>query len=146
MAQNGRRLALVSVTDTTEAFCVRAALDVADHAALVVDAHGRVLVLNKPARAVFPQAKPGNLLSRLVPEAAAGAAWWDPGMSRCKKMHLTLTRRVYRVTATTVSLPGEEERLYVVAFVPAPGVAPVSPVANADRDPTIVRAVLGPRA
>lgn len=123
IAHNGRRLALVTVSDATEAFCVRAALDAAEHAALVVDASGRVLAINRPAHAVFPEARPGSQVSSLVPEAPPGAAWWDPGMSRCKKMHLTVTRRVYRITATAVGLPGEEERLYVIAFVPAPGVA-----------------------
>lgn len=134
LAEDGRRLALVTVSDTTDAFCVRAALDAVEHAALVVDAPGRVLVINSPARAVFPEAKPGSELSRLVPGAAA--AWWDPGMSRCKKMHLTVSRRVYRVTATAVVLPGEEERLYVVAFVPAPGVEAAAVVAGADRPGT----------
>lgn len=136
IGQHGRRLALVTVSDTTEPLCVRAALDAAEHAALVVEASGRVLVLNRPARAVFPEAKAGSDISKLVPEAAA-TAWWDPGMSRCKKMHLTVSRRLYRVTATAVTLPGEEERLYVVAFVPA------TPVAGADRGATSLSAVMG---
>ena len=121
IAQDGRRLALVTVSDRTEAFCVRAALDAAEHAALVVDASGRVLVMNRPARAVFPEVKAGTRISRLVPESGA-VAWWDPGLSRCKKMHLTVARRAYAVTATAVALPGEEERLHVVAFVPAAAV------------------------
>jgi hypothetical protein len=137
IAENGRRLALVTVSDTTEAFCVRAALDAAEHAALVVDASGRVLAINIPARAVFPEAKAGSQISRLVPEAGAVAAWWDPGMSRCKKMHLTVTRRAYQVTATAVALPGEEDRLFVIAFVPA------AVVAGADRSPTTLTAVRG---
>jgi hypothetical protein len=141
LAQNGRRLALVSVSDRTEGFCVGAALDAAEHAALVVDARGCVLALNKPARAVFPEARAGGQLSTLVPQAGAGVVWWDPGLSRCKKMHLTVTRRVYRVTATAVALPGEEERLYVVAFAPAPGVAPAPAVSSADRDATVLTAL-----
>ena len=132
IAQDGRRLALVTVSDTTEAFCVGAALDAAEHAALVVNAAGRVLALNKPAQAAFPGAKAGGEVSELVPEA--GVAWWDPGISRCKKMHLTVTRRVYQVTATAVALPGEEERLYVIAFVPT------SAFAGRDRGATTVRA------
>ncbi|HEY2275759.1 MAG TPA: hypothetical protein VGH61_09670 [Steroidobacteraceae bacterium] len=118
IAQDGRRLALVTVSDTTEAFCVRAALDAAEHAALIVNASGRVLALNRPARAVFPEAHPGGEVSKLLPEVTNGQAWWDPGMSRCKKMHLTVARRVYEVTATAVALPGEEERLHVVALLP----------------------------
>ena len=137
IAQNGRRLALVTVSDVTEAFCVRAALDAAEHAAVVVDAAGRVLALNRPARAVLPEASTGSQLSKLVPEAGAAVAWWDPGMSRVKKMHLTVTRRMYRVTATAITLPGEEERLYVVAFVPA-----TSAGTGADRGATTLTAVM----
>jgi hypothetical protein len=152
LAQDGRRLALVTVRDTTEAFCVRAALDTAEHAALVVRASGRVLALNRPARAVFPEARPGSELLRLVPDSAAGAAWWDPGMSRCRKMHLTVRRRVYRVTATAVALPGEEERLYSLAFVPTSAVAgadhgvtlPAATIKATDLDATTVTAVRGP--
>ena len=152
IAQDGRRLALVTVSDSTEAFCVRAALDAAEHAALVVDAAGRVLVINKPARAVFPEAKAGSELATLVPEAGAGAAWWDPGMSRCKKLHVTVARRIYRVTATAVALPGESERLYVVAFVPAAAVAaahrsatvPALALADTDLGATTLTAVREP--
>jgi uncharacterized membrane protein len=145
IAENGRRLALVSVSDTTEAFCVRAALDAAEYAALVVDASGRVLVINRPARAVFPEAKAGSDVSTLVPAAGDGASWWDPGMSRCKKLHLSVARRVYRVTATAVTLPGEEQRLYVIGFVPAAAVAgtdhsvvvPAATVADTDLGATM---------
>lgn len=151
VAQDGRRLALVTVSDTTEAFCVRAALDAAEHAALIVSASGRVIALNRPARAVFPEAQPGTEVSTLVPEAGGGQAWWDPGMSRRKKMHLTVTRRVYQVTATAVALPGEEERLYVVAFAPTSAFAgwdhggtvraPAAVAANTDLETTMVTAL-----
>jgi hypothetical protein len=137
IAENGRRLAFITVCDTTEAFCVRAALDAAEHAALVVDDCGRVLAINRPARAVFPEAKAGSQVSALVPAAGAEAAWWDPGMSRCKKMYFTVTRRAYQVTATAVALPGEEERLYVIAFIPA------AAVTGADRSATTLTAVRG---
>jgi hypothetical protein len=151
LAQDGRRLALVTVNDATEAFCVRAALDAAEYAALVVNASGRVLAINRPARAVFPEGRVGSEISQLVPEAGAGTAWWDPGMSRCKKMHLTVTRRVYRVTASAVALPGEEERLYVIAFAPTSTVAgadrrvtlPAATIAAADLDATTIGAVRG---
>jgi hypothetical protein len=136
IAQNGRRLALVTVSDTTEPFCVKAALDAAEHAALVVDASGRVLVVNRPARAVFPEAKGGVQISQLVPEAIDQTAWWDPGLSRCKRMSLTVMRRVYRGTVTAVALPGEEARLYVVALTPA------SAIAGADRGATTLTAVV----
>jgi len=136
IVQSGRRMALVTVRDTTEALCVRAALDAAEHASIVLEASGRVRVVNRAARAVFPEAKVGSEVSKLIPEAAA-TTWWDPGVSRCKKMHLSVARRLYRVTATAVTLPGEEERLYVIALVPA------APVAGADRGATTLSAVMG---
>ena len=122
LAQSGRRFALVTVCDTTEAFCVRAALDAAEHAAIVVDASGSVLVINRPARAVFPEAKAGTAVSQLVADSATGAPWWDPGLSRSRKLHLKVKRRVYRVTVNPIPLPGEEARLYVIGLMPAPGV------------------------
>jgi PAS domain-containing protein len=128
LAQKGRRLALVIVQDTTESFCVRAALDVAEHAALVVDAQGRVLAWNKPATALFPAAQIDAEISRLLPQALPESRWWDPGLGGRRKAHVTVMQRVYQLTSSAVVLPGEDERLYVVAFVPA------ALVAAADQD------------
>ena len=64
VAQKGRRFALVLITDTTEAFIRRAALEAADHAALIVDAHGRVLGFNRQATALFPDAEVGRAKRR----------------------------------------------------------------------------------
>ena len=119
LAHGGRRLALVTVADTTESFCVRAALDAAEHAALVVDAGGRVLAVNRPACALFSEARVGAELAQLVGEADAGPGWWDPGLSRRRRLQMTVMRRSYEVTVSTVTLPGEEARLYVIAFRPA---------------------------
>ena len=123
VAQKGRRFALVMVSDMTEAFCVKAALDVAEHAALVVNSQGRVLAFNKPAGALFSGAAIDADVSRLLPQSDAQARWWDPGLSGRRKMHATIMQRVYQVTSSAVALPGEDERLYVVAFLPAAGVA-----------------------
>jgi PAS domain-containing protein len=123
LAQKGRRLALVVVEDTTESFCVRAALDVAEQAALVVDSQGRVLAWNKPATALFPGAQVDAEISRLLPQAPPEPRWWDPGLSGRRKAHVTVMQRVYQVTCSAIALPGEDERLYTVAFVPAARVA-----------------------
>jgi PAS domain-containing protein len=123
LAQNGRRLALVMVNDTTEALCVRAALDVADHAALVADSRGRVLAFNKPALSLFSGTEVGAEVSRLLPHVDSGARWWDPGLSGRRKMHVTVMRRVYQLTTSSVPLPGEDARLYVIAFLPVARVA-----------------------
>jgi PAS domain-containing protein len=119
VAHNGRRLALVLIDDTTEAFCVRSALDVAEHAALVTDSQGRILALNRAARAILSGAEIGANVSRLVPQGDAEPRWWDPGLSGRRKMHVMLTRRMYQVTSSAVPLPGEDARLYVIAFLPA---------------------------
>jgi len=119
LAQRGRRFALVMVTDRTEAFCVRAALDVAEHAALIVDAHGSVLACNKPAAALFPGAAPGADLATLLPQPEREPRWWEPGLSGRRKMHVTIRQRVYQMTASSVALSGEREQLFVLAFIPA---------------------------
>ena len=119
VAHNGRRLALLMIEDNSEAFCVRSALDVADYAALVTDSNGRVLALNRAARAILPGAEIGADVSRLVPPADAEPRWWDPGLSGRRKIHVTVTRRTYQVTSSAVAMPGEDARLYVIAFLPA---------------------------
>jgi PAS domain-containing protein len=128
VAQKGQRLALLTLQDITESFCVKAALDVAEHAAIVLDASGRVLAWNKPATALFPAAQLDMQITELLPQAEG--RWWDPGLSGRRKAHVTLMQRVYQLTCSAVALPGEEERLYVVAFVPA------TEVAAADQDST----------
>jgi hypothetical protein len=123
VAQKGRRFALVMVNDTTEALCVKAALDVAEHAALVADSQGRVLAFNRPACTLFSGTEVGAEVSRLVPQFDSGTRWWDPGLSGRRKMHVTIMRRVYQVTTSSVALPGEDARLYVIAFLPVARVA-----------------------
>jgi len=117
VAQKGQRLALLTAQDITESFCVKAALDVAEHAAIVLDGAGRVLAWNKPATALFPTAQVDSEIAQLLPQAEG--RWWDPGLSGRRKAHVTVMQRVYQLTCSAVALPGEEERLYVVAFVPA---------------------------
>jgi hypothetical protein len=123
LAQKGRRLALVILEDATESFCVRAALDVAEHAAMVVDAQGRVRAWNKPATALFPELAIDTEVARLLPLGETAVRWWDPGLGGRRKAHVTVMQRVYQLTCSAVALPGEDERLYVVAFVPAELVA-----------------------
>ena len=122
LAQHGRRFALVVVNDTMADFCVRTALDVAEYAALVVDAEGRVLALNRPARALFAGASAGSEVKSLLPQAGV-TRWWDPGLVGRHKSHITVMRRMYQLTTTAVPLPGEEARLYVLTFLPMARVA-----------------------
>jgi hypothetical protein len=118
VAQLGHRFALVLVEDTTEAFCVRAALDTAEHAALVIDARGRICAFNKPASWLFAGLRIGMDAAGLLPQAASGGQWWDPGVAGRRKMHIEIAPWVYQVTSSAVALPAEEERMCVVAFLP----------------------------
>ncbi len=60
----------------------------------------------------------------------------DPGLSGRRRMHVTVMQRVYQLTCSAVPLPGEDERLYVLAFVPA------AQVAAAQQEGTAVTALL----
>jgi len=118
MAQRGRRLAVVVIEERTETFCVKAALDVADHAALVLDGGGRVLAINKAARALFTGTQVGFNASRLLTLPGAAPNWWEPSLTGRLKMQVEIRQRFYQVTSSALALPGEAERIYVVAFRP----------------------------
>jgi len=119
LALKGQRLALVVVQETTQSLCIKAALDVAEQAAFVLDAQGRLLAWNSPATALFPGAESDAEIARMLPELAPQGRWWDPGLSGRRKLHVTVRSRVYQLTCSAVAVPGEDERLYVAAFVPA---------------------------
>jgi hypothetical protein len=118
MAQRGRRFAIAVLEDRTEAFCVKAALDVADHAALVLDGTGTVITYNKPALALFAGTQTGANVSRLMSQPAGDTNWWEPTLAGRLKMQVEIKQRLYHVTSSALALPGEEERIYVVAFRP----------------------------
>jgi PAS domain-containing protein len=118
VAQKGRRLALVIIEDITEGFCLRAALDTAEYAALVVDSEGRVMAFNKSAPGLVPGNEFSEAASRLLSHPPSGARWWDPGVTGRRKMHVELLQRTFQVTSSTVALPGEAERFSVLAFLP----------------------------
>lgn len=118
IAQRERRFALLVIHDKTDEFTVRAALDVAEQAALVVDSRGCVLTFNKPAAALFAGVHRGADAARLLSAPGAPARWWEPGLAGRRKMHIEIAPRVYQVTSSALPLPGEEERLYIATFLP----------------------------
>jgi hypothetical protein len=118
VAQKGRRLALLTIEDTTEVFCLKAALDNAEYAALVLDARGRLLAFNKPALGLFGGAAVGADAALLVPPTVAGPRWWEPGLTGRRKMHLEIGPRLYLVTCAAVPLAGEEEPIFSVSLLP----------------------------
>lgn len=114
----GRRLTLILIDEMTEAFAVRTALDVAEQAILVVDSQDRVIAFNRPALALFSASRVGADAATLLAQPDAPPRWWDPGLAGRRKMHLRILPRLFQVTSTAVALPGEQERLCVVAFLP----------------------------
>jgi len=116
----GLRLSLVVLQDQTAQYCTQAALDAADHAALVVDSRGRVLAFNQRAREIFAGAEFGAALRLLSHEdSASPAPWWKPGLTGRRKMHVRVAGRLCQVTSSIIPLPGEEESFYAIALYPA---------------------------
>lgn len=118
VAHRGKRLALVVMEDQTEAFAVRAALDAAEQATLVLDAEGRLLAFNKPARALFSSARVGAEAEPLLALPELPERWWEPGLTGRRKMHVRIIPRLFQVTSTALPLPGERERITVISFLP----------------------------
>jgi PAS domain-containing protein len=113
-----RRLALLTLEDATEAFCLRAALDTSEYAAIVVDAAGRIRALNRLSVELFGGAQVGANADQLLAHTVSGLRWWEPGLTRRRKMHIEIGSRIYEVTSSEVALPDEEQRLYSVSFLP----------------------------
>ena len=143
LAHHGRRLALVSIDDRTESFCVKAALDTSEYAAVVLDARRHVLALNKPAAGLFPGAQVGMEAEQLLEAPAAGLPWWEPGLTGRRKLHVEIGPRVYQVTSSAVVLGGEEERIFTVSFLPVARAGTPDPFGASTT--TVAARSLGPR-
>lgn len=117
-AQKGRRFALVVIHDKSEEFTAQAALDVTGQAVLVLDSQARVLAFNKPAQALFAGVEKDTDANQLLSLSGMPPRWWEPGLTGRRKMHIEIGPRVYQVTCSASPLPGEDERLYVIALLP----------------------------
>lgn len=117
-AQKGRRFALVVIQDKSEELTAQAALDVSGQAMLVIDSQARVLTFNKPAQALFAGVEKDVDASQLFSLTGMPPRWWEPGLTGRRKMHIEIGPRVYQVTCSASPLPGEDERLYIIAFMP----------------------------
>jgi PAS domain-containing protein len=140
VAHKGRRLALLTIEDATEVFCLKAALDTSEYAAFVIDARGLVLAFNKPAGGLFGGAEVGADAAVLLAQADAPPRWWEPGLTGRRKMHIEIGPRIYQVTSSAVSLAGEEERIFTVAFLPVARAGTADPFATSS---TMVTTTLG---
>lgn len=118
MAQKGRRLALVLIHDKTEEFTIRTALDATGQAVLVIDAHSRILAFNKPTLSLFAGIEKDADATVLLSLTGMPERWWEPGITGRRKTHVEISPRIYEVTSSASTLPGEEEQLYVVTFLP----------------------------
>lgn len=128
VAYKGRRLALLTLEDATETFCLRAALDTSEYAALVIDAEGRILAFNTPAAGLFAGLEIGAAATRFVPKVEGTLSWWDPGMTRRRKMHIQIGPRIYQVTSAAIRLAGEDEGIFAASFLPVAAGVPGEPV------------------
>lgn len=117
-AQKGRRFALVVIQDKSEELTAQSALDVSGQAVIVVDAQARVLGFNKPAQALFAGVEKNADASQLFSLTGMPPRWWEPGLTGRRKMHIEIGPRVYQVTCSASPLPGEDERLYIISFMP----------------------------
>jgi hypothetical protein len=117
-AHRGHRLALLTIADATEVFCLKAALDTSEYAALVIDARGRVLAFNRPAMWLFSGATVGADATRLLSKSNGGQVWWEPGLTGRRKMHIEIGQRIYQVSSSAITLEGEEERIFTVSILP----------------------------
>lgn len=140
VAHKGRRLALLTVEDATEVFCLKAALDTSEYAAFVIDARGLVLAFNKPAGGLFAGAEVGADAAQLLAQPDAPPRWWEPGLTGRRKMHIEIGPRIYQVTSSAISLAGEEERIFTVAFLPVARAGVADPFATGQ---TVVTTTLG---
>lgn len=128
VAHRDRRLALLSINDASEVFYLRAALDAAEFATLVIDARGFVLAFNGLASGLFAGIAAGSDAAQLLALPEATGRWWEPGISGRRKLHAPIGPRLFQITTSVVPLAGEEERLYTVALLPvaSSGAADVS--------------------
>jgi hypothetical protein len=130
VAHKGRRLALLTIEDATENFCLKSVLDTSEYAAFVIDARGLVLAFNKPAGGLFNGAEVGADAGKLLAQPDAGPRWWEPGLTGRRKMHVEIGPRIYQVTSSAIALAGEEERIFTVAFLPVARAGSADPFAT----------------
>jgi len=116
VVHKGRRLALLTIEDETEVFCLRSALDTSEYAALVIDAQGRLLAFNRPAKWLLAGAEVGADAAQLLSQSSE--RWWEPGLSNRRKMHIEIDQRIYQVTSSATTLAGERERIFTVSVLP----------------------------
>lgn len=125
-----RRLALLTIEDCTEIFCVRSALDTSEYAALVVDPKGRVLTFNKLVIGLLGSAEVGMDAARLLPQSDPDLRWWEPGLTGRRKMHMQIGSRIYQLATSAIRLPGEEASIFAVSFLPVASGVPADTAAT----------------
>ncbi len=114
-----RQFALLTLTDATEAFCLRGALESSEYAALVIDSQARILAFNRMSSQLFGEIEVGSSAAGLVRTSdPSGAPWWDPGINERRKTHIEIGGRIYELTTSRLNLPGEEESLHCVSLLP----------------------------
>jgi PAS domain-containing protein len=127
LAHKGHRLTFLTIEDITEAFCLKAALDTSEYAAVVVDARGRVLAFNQLLTGLFGGVEVGADVAQWLPQAGPDLRWWEPGLTGRRKMHIEIGSRIYLLTSSVIALAGEEERISSVTFLPVANAGTTDP-------------------
>jgi PAS domain-containing protein len=113
-----RRLALLTIEDDTEFFCLKSILETSEYACVVVDPQGRVLTFNKLIVGLLGGADVGMDAATLLPQPDPGLRWWEPGLTGRRKSHMQIGSRIYQLTTSAIRLPGEEASIFAVSFLP----------------------------
>ncbi len=99
----------------------------------------RMRLQHVPRRGCLPAWRSASRPAALLPQGAgSNLQWWDPGVAGRRKMHIEIAPWVYQVTSSAVALPAEEERLYIVAFLPVGKAEAANEVAAAMTDSTLM--------
>jgi hypothetical protein len=79
----------------------------------------------------------GTDTSQLLAQPLTDQRFWDPGLTGRRKMHVEINSRVYQASSAAIALPGEEERVFSMSFLPvARGAEP------RDTDSTVLTATM----
>ena len=78
----------------------------------------RVRAFNKPIVDLFGSVEIGADAVLLLHQPNAGPRWWEPGLTKRRKMHMQIGQRIYQVTSSAIAVSGEEESIFAVSFLP----------------------------
>jgi len=119
LVQGGTVFACLSLEPVDEIASLRAALDAAAPAILVIDAGGGIACFNESAGELFAGLRPGASARRLLSNDGLPADWWQPGTRGRRKQRLALSKGSFEAASVAVPIAGEREPFVVLTLQPA---------------------------